>query len=299
MQIIGTAARYFLEVARTGSITRAAEQLHVVVSAVSRQISKLEESIGCPLFERHARGMVLSDAGERLAAHMRMVAHDTERIVDEVRGMGGMKARHLRLACSEGLGNGFMADVMSSYSHENREATFHLRVDAPENVSRALMRGEVDVIAKFAVAPEHGLKVAYCHAAPIMALVAPDHPLARKKKVRLEELIGYPLALPEQEKTVRQILDLACSLRGLQYRPIYVANFATLLTLASSAGMLCLSAVVSAHSFVRSGSLLPIPVDDDGFQQRQLQVLTLEGRTLPPYVVAFRDHLIGCIRDLC
>lgn len=297
MQIIGTSARYFLEVARTGSVTQAAAQLHVVVSAVSRQIAKLEESIGCPLFERHARGMVLSDAGERLAAHMRMVAHDSERIVDEVRRLGGMKARHLRLACSEGLGNGFMADAMSSYAQVNTEATFHLQVDTPERMSRALVRGEVDMIAKFAIAPVQGLRIEYQQAAPIMALVAPEHPLAKKKKLRVDEIVRHRLALPEQEKTVRQVLDLACSLRGLQYSPTYVANFATLLKLASNAGMLCLSAAVSAHSFLRSGTLVQIPVDDAAFRQRQLQVLTLEGRTLAPYLASFRDHLVACIQE--
>lgn len=296
MQIVGTAARYFLEVARTGSITQAADQLHVAVSAVSRQIAKCEESIGCALFERHARGMTLSEAGERLAAHLRVVAQDAERIVDEVRGLGGLNARHLRLACAEGLGNGFMADVMSSYAQANPDASFHLQVGTPDAVCRALVRGEVDLGLKFAIAPERGLKVEHQQPAPIVALVAPGHPLAKRKQVRVEDIVRHPLALPDEGKTVRQVLDLACSLRGLQYRPTYVANFPTLLVLASTAGMLCLSAVVSAHALVRSGALVAVPVDDPGFRQRQLQVLSLEGRSLPGNLAGFREHLVGFMR---
>jgi len=53
-----TQIRYFLEVARTGSVSQAAGQLHVAASAVSRQIAKLEDQLGCALFERRARGMV-------------------------------------------------------------------------------------------------------------------------------------------------------------------------------------------------------------------------------------------------
>src|SRR5689334_14869492 len=63
--------RHFLEVARSGSVSQAAARLFVASSAVSRQITKLEDSLGTPLFERHARGMALNAAGERLAAHLR------------------------------------------------------------------------------------------------------------------------------------------------------------------------------------------------------------------------------------
>ena len=60
--------RYFLEVARTGSVNQAAMRLHVVASAVSRQLAKLEDSVGVPLFERQPRGMALTAAGSRLLA---------------------------------------------------------------------------------------------------------------------------------------------------------------------------------------------------------------------------------------
>ena len=61
------ASRYFLEVVRTGSVTEAAHRLHVAPSAVSRQVAKLEESLGCNLFDRQARGMALTEAGQQLA----------------------------------------------------------------------------------------------------------------------------------------------------------------------------------------------------------------------------------------
>ena len=56
--------RYFDEVTRQGSIRIAAERLHVAPSAISRHIRNLEDEIGMPLFERHARGVILTAAGE-------------------------------------------------------------------------------------------------------------------------------------------------------------------------------------------------------------------------------------------
>ncbi|MFX7732108.1 LysR family transcriptional regulator, partial [Acinetobacter baumannii] len=72
---------------RTGSLTAAAERLHVAVSAVSRQIAKMEEETGVPLFERRARGMVLTPAGEVLMAFARRNLLEVEQVMAEVKGL--------------------------------------------------------------------------------------------------------------------------------------------------------------------------------------------------------------------
>src|SRR5581483_33588 len=74
-----TAVRYFLAVVDAGSISSAAEQLRIAGSAVSRQIAGLEDSLGVRLFERRARGMMLTPAGERLATYARTSAAEAQR----------------------------------------------------------------------------------------------------------------------------------------------------------------------------------------------------------------------------
>lgn len=74
------AARYFLEVVRSGSISEAASRLNVASSAISRQIAKLEASLDTLLFERKARGMQPSTAGELLAAYALRVQMDSDRL---------------------------------------------------------------------------------------------------------------------------------------------------------------------------------------------------------------------------
>ena len=76
ISLLSLPLRYFLEVARTGSVNQAAQRLHVAASAVSRQLGKLEDSLGVVLFERQARGMNLTEAGTRLLAHAS--AHDAQ-----------------------------------------------------------------------------------------------------------------------------------------------------------------------------------------------------------------------------
>ncbi|UZD71612.1 LysR family transcriptional regulator [Brucella sp. JSBI001] len=97
------ALRYFLEVARTGSITEASAQLNVSGSAISRQISRLEAELAVELFERRPRGMVLSPAGELLVKHVRRIALDTERALADVREMRGPQRGLVRVATYEGF----------------------------------------------------------------------------------------------------------------------------------------------------------------------------------------------------
>ena len=79
------ALKYFQEVARTGSITEASLRLNVSGSAISRQITKLEQDLNVALFERRPRGMVLSQAGELLSQHVARLAMETERALSDVK----------------------------------------------------------------------------------------------------------------------------------------------------------------------------------------------------------------------
>ena len=86
MNLLPTPLRYFLEVARTGSISEASERLHVATSAISRQVAKLEQDVGAPLFERRPRGMALSEAGEILVAYARRSSLEAEQVLADVHG---------------------------------------------------------------------------------------------------------------------------------------------------------------------------------------------------------------------
>ncbi|MBX3587869.1 MAG: LysR family transcriptional regulator [Ramlibacter sp.] len=284
--LLSTATRYFLEVARTGSITEAAGRVHVAPSAVSRQVAKLEDNLGCALFERQPRGMVLTDAGERLAAWVRSTMQETDRVAEDLLGLASQQAGRIHMACTEGLTAGFMPDFMAAFRAEHPGSGMHLKVGAPDEIGRWLLRGEADIGVKFAVAPEKGLRIEHNRRAPIMALVSPSHPLARLRRVTVAELVRHPLALPDSGTTVRQVLDLCCSLQGLHYDVIYSGNFPALLALAIKGEAPTLSSYLSAAHAVRAGSLLALPIVQPQFEQRRVQVLSLQGRVLSPLLQA-------------
>ena len=171
--------RHFLEVARSGSVNQAAARLFVAASAVSRQIAKLEDGLGTALFERSARGMTLTAAGQRLAAHLRNAVLDAEQVIEQVRDLGGQQAGRIRMACTEGFASHFMPAVVGEFRDANPGSQIELHVGAPDEVSLLLARGETDIVLKYVVAPEPGLKIEHAAPAPVHAVLRPDHPLAR------------------------------------------------------------------------------------------------------------------------
>jgi DNA-binding transcriptional LysR family regulator len=100
--------RYIDEVARCGSIRTAADRLHVAPSAISRHIRNIEEDIGLLLFERHARGVVLTAAGVLFARSARSALLDHDRIRSEIEDVKGLRRGHIRIHTIDGLVGGPM-----------------------------------------------------------------------------------------------------------------------------------------------------------------------------------------------
>src|SRR5690606_11579085 len=100
--------RMFMAVVRIGSIRGAAEHVNVAPSVVSRQIAETERKIGLPLFERNARGMALTEAGELVLEHSRRVLEEHGLLREQLGFLKGVQQRRVRILCGEG----FLADIL-------------------------------------------------------------------------------------------------------------------------------------------------------------------------------------------
>ena len=229
VSLLNLPLRYFLEVARTGSVNQAAQRLHVAASAVSRQLGKLEDSLGVVLFERQARGMTLTEAGTRLLAHAS--AHDAQalelELVEQLQDLSAQGALRVRLACTEGFAAAFMPLVMAGFRQAHPQVQLQLQVAVPQEVSALVLRGEADLALKYSTAPEKGLQVLHSAIAPIYAVMPAQHPLARQRSVSVADVVRYPLLLGAANTTGRQLFDLSCAVQGLRYVPAVEDNFSS------------------------------------------------------------------------
>ena len=287
-----TALRYFLEVVRSGSVSEAATRLNVSPSAVSRQVAALEDLLGVPLFDRRPRGMAPSPAGELLAAHARRGALEADRVVSDIQALQGVHTGLIRLSSSAGFAIEFLPRVMAQFRVRYPGMQFRLSVASPAAVTVAVLNGDADVGLTYSRSAERDITVQHREASPVIAIMRPDHPLARFSSVTLAQMHAHPIALPERDNTVRQLFDIGCSQRGLVFEPALVCNhFETLTHFVLHGGGLSISGEVTVRDRVARGELHAAQIRERGMSARLTEIQTLSGRTLPSGVRLFLEHL--------
>ncbi|PZQ75445.1 MAG: LysR family transcriptional regulator [Variovorax paradoxus] len=292
-QLQDTALRYFLEVVRCGSISEASARLSVAGSAISRQITQLEDMLGAALFERHARGMVPSAAGELLATHALKSAHDAERVVQEIQSLQGMRRGHVRIAATEGFAMEFLPRLVSDFNLQHPGVQFHLSVHAPAECTRRVLHSDADIGIVMSRHTEKDIRVEHLQSAPLGAAMRREHPLSRFRQISLSQLLAYPIALPEADTTVRQLFDIACSRQRLAVEPMLTSNYIGALFgfLRHRADGVTVCGEISVRYQVARGELAFVRLRDKGLDLRNIEVQTLIGRTQPKAAQAFLDFL--------
>lgn len=283
-----TALRYFLEVARTGSISLASERLHVAPSAISRQIKGLEDSLNVKVFERRPNGMVLSAAGELLVVHARNVSLDADRVMADIVALEGLQRGHVKIACTEGFALDLVPELLAAFHQVHPRIHFDLAVTSPAKVVEMVRNGDVDMGLTFSRLAQEDVKVELRRSAPVGMIARLDHPLAERKHVTLAELASYPLALPASETSLRQMFDLACSLQGLVVQPLLSSgNARALHRFVLSSGTASIASGFSVRDYVGRNLMVVVPLKDKRMGDRGIELQTLRGRTLSKVAQVF------------
>ena len=119
--------RYVDEVARTGSIRKAADHLNVTASAVNRRIMDLEDELGARLFERRPRGVRLTAAGEVFVHYLREQDGSVERMKSQIEDLRGLRRGTVRIACSQALALDFLPRMIAEFRTRHPLVSFTSR----------------------------------------------------------------------------------------------------------------------------------------------------------------------------
>ncbi|MGN7199812.1 LysR family transcriptional regulator [Arthrobacter sp. SAFR-044] len=287
---------YFHAVAQEGTLTDAAGKLHVSASAISRQINRLESSLGTPLFNRHARGVELTEAGRLLLAYVRRAEAEGAAVREELLVSVQRKTRTLRVACAEGFARVWVPSAIASFSRQHDDVEFHLDVVSSSEGTRRVAEGEADVAAVFSLGPQSRVTVEHSMPTPVaFALVAPGHPLAAHPRATLQDLCRYKLAITAPGSSQRELLDLALQIEGLTPSiTLQSDHINPVIQFARSGTGVSLVSGLSLDRRDRE-DLVAVPVDHPVLRQRQGQIQTMTGRTQPAILTAFVDALIDAL----
>ena len=205
--LLPTGYRYFAAVAETGSVRGAAQMLNVAASAVSRQIILLEQQFNIPLFERRGRSLKLSAAGEILLNGLKSAVQGHEATLDHLDALRGLKRGRVRIATVESISVSPLPDLLAHFAAQYPGVEVTVTVAGSEAVTDLVRSHDADLGFTFNPATLEGLDVKLVKEMQLGAVMAPDHPLARKRKLLFAQCLHYPVAWPARGLSFRAILD--------------------------------------------------------------------------------------------
>ena len=188
---------YFLAVARTENVTAAANSLHVAQSSVSRCISRLEESLGVPLFERNGRGIVLSDYGRAFYTRAETVMRE---LTDGEQQLKEMRDQHVgRVSISTSAARQ-INQLMIQYMEEHPNVLFRQRrVFETDTVKALLDRGSLDYALTYEPLPATEYNWIPLITEQYYLLVSASHPFADRETITLKELDQQRIILNDSD----------------------------------------------------------------------------------------------------
>lgn len=216
--------RYLDEVARLGSIRKAAARLNVASSAINRQILALENEIGAPIFERMPRRLRLTATGEVLIAHVRETLKGHRRVAAQIEAFKGLTRGEATIATMNGLAAGPLPRFLSAILDQHPRVLLRLRVLPFDQMTNAVLTGDADMALTYNTPVSPGLRVVASHDVPIGVVVSPRHPLTERRSLRLADCIEFPIAVADITMTIRPAVDLAFSHANLALQPTIETN---------------------------------------------------------------------------
>lgn len=177
--------RYFLATAKLEQMTKAAEQLNIAQPSLSKTISRLEEQIGVPLFDRNGRNIRLNAYGQAFLKRVENVFTELEEAERELRDMAGLDRGQITLAVS--LTN-LLPEMLGAFLEIHPDIQFHQVVEPVAVMQRMLERGEIDMCLTFAELEGEHFESKTLRTEDIYLLVPDDHVFYGRESVSLHEL---------------------------------------------------------------------------------------------------------------
>ena len=229
--------RCFLAVAEELHFARAAERLHIDQSPLSRTIKELEEELGARLFVRTTRSTQLTRAGRLFLEHVRRVFLVLSQARDSVKSVANGFHGQLRIALSDGITPSRLPTLLAQCREEDPEVEIRLFEVPLAQQIKGLHDDLYDAGFSMAEDAGDGIVVTPAWQDELMVAVPARHPLLAFKKVPLEEVLRYPLALGDPAICEGHARQVDRFLRKLVQEPLIaqrVATFDVMMTLVSA-----------------------------------------------------------------
>ncbi len=277
---------YLDEVARAGSIRRAADRLGIAASSINRQILALEVEFGVQLFERLPRRMRLTVAGELLIVHIRKTLSDHAVLRSRFIDLQGQRRGLVRIATMGGLANTLMPPLVSWMRVNHPYVKLIIRAMPLDGLVSAMINAEADLGLGYQLPSDPKLRVLARTVSRIGAVMAPGHPLALQRagaSVALADCLGYPMVIPDRSITIGAFLAEAFERSMIGLETIAETNSVELLKRSVTLGeTIAFLSEIETEVETRRGELVFLPLRDAGLQHQELRLVARRTAPLDP-----------------
>ena len=285
---------YIHIVAKTGSIRRAADRLHITSTALNRRILALEEELGCPIFERLPHGVRLNVAGELLIQHIRRNMADLSKVTSQIADLSGMRRGHVTIASNSEIIAGFLPQQIAHYRTSFPDISFDVLRRSPEQALQALQNFEADIAFIFGPVPPQDFHSLASVELEVQIGLHPDHPLASQAQISLIDCQDYPAIMPAEGSGLFDLLQATQAKKGIRLQPIISSESFEF---------------IAHYQFFEDVISFLVPIGDDSRLQDttrmvvrplmatdnitgRLHIVQAKGRVLPVAAAKFGDEII-------
>jgi LysR family transcriptional regulator, regulator for metE and metH len=205
--------RLVTEVAALGSVTRAAERLHLTQSAISHQLRDIESRLGTPLFHRLGKRMVATPAGERVLRSATAVLDDLRRTEEDIRQIAREGSGILRLCTQCNTGYHWLPPLLKTFNARYPRVEVQIAVDATARPVDSLLEGKLDLAVVTSEVEDRRVMLRPLFRDELALVVSADHRLASRRHVPVSELASEHLLLYSSSRhdsfAFRRVLDPA------------------------------------------------------------------------------------------
>ena len=256
----------FTEIYRQGSVTKAAEALHMTQPAVTRAIQDMERHYGVRLFERLHRGLSVTESGKALYVYALHITDTFDQLEKSLLDWDDKGI--LRIGASITIGNFILPGVVERFQLEKPELRLHVLIQNGAHLQEALLNNEIDLaLIEGEVRCKELVSKPFAHDR-LVPILPPKHPLAGCVRVPLQRLTAERLLLREKGSAGRSLLDRVFEEKGLPVQPLWesVSTQALVRAVASGLGISILPEQF-VQKDIQAGRVATCALDDAAFSR--------------------------------
>ena len=285
--------KLFCAIAQSGSITKGANECSLALSAASRRISDLEDTVGLALLDRSAKGVTLTHAGHTVMQHALRLFQGFEQFSNELGEYSKGIKGHVRLWANMSALSEFLPSALASFLEQHPE----IQVEVEEQLSGDIVKALMDGIADIGVFAEGtlttGLETQVIGKDQLVIACSKDHPISSRESITFDECLDYDFVGLNRGSSLLELTSRSTEKLGKQMRlRVQVRSYDAMCHMIAvnlGVGVLPLQACIAQ---INAMNLAVIPLED-GWAKRNLLMAIKAKTDQTPASKLLIEHLIS------